>query len=219
MQPSAVGKWELRKVSGYPIENSIFTAEMTAINRVLEYLKTTTTVQEVVIFTDSLSAVQAIEAGESKARPNLTIEIINNLDEAGEERDSIVKFIGSPVMSAWKETRRQTHWPKKQPPMASVDLQVNPELQDAYADIENRVNEIWQTGWDDETKGRHYHAIEPNVDGKVKYREKDNRRKETLITRPPTGKVPTETLSVPDGDRARWQLAASVIARRPFNTG
>ena len=164
-----------------PDRNSIFTAEMTAICRTLEYLKTTT-LHDVVIFTDSLCAVQAIEAGESKARPNLTVEILNNLDELARRGQTCeIHWIPSHVgvegneeadILAKEATRHET-----------VDVEVNPELQDAYANIEARINNIWQDSWDDETKGRHYHAIEPNVDRKIKYRERDNRRKETFLTR------------------------------------
>ena len=165
-----------------PDRNSIFTAEMTAINRVLEHLKTATFHEEVVIFTDSLSAVQAIDAGESKARPNLTIEIINNIDELAKNgKQCEIHWIPSHVGVEGNEAADILA--KESTTHAIVDVHVNPELQDIYADIEMRINSLWQTRWDEETKGRHHHTIQPEVDGKIKYIDRNNRRKETFLTR------------------------------------
>jgi len=64
---------------GITDQSSVFTAELIAIEEALKWLLSKKITEPVVIFTDSLSSVEAIQSQTSNSKPNLIIGIVKLL--------------------------------------------------------------------------------------------------------------------------------------------
>ena len=68
--------------------------------------------------------------------------------------------------------------------LPEVTIDIEPELREQYKKLDQHTLELWQRRWDEETTGRHYHAIQPEVNKKNKLLvDRNNRAREVVITR------------------------------------
>ena len=169
-----------------PNGNTIYTAELIAIQQALNYIDTDIS-SRYIIFSDSLGVVRSIETGESRSRINLIDEIRTKIIELMKE--------GKEIEVHWLPSHVGVHGNEEADKLAkealnhdTVDVPLRRDLHDVYTEVDEITMTRWQQQWDDGDKGRHYHRIEQRVSRKIKYSERLNRRKETMITRMRLGK-------------------------------
>jgi len=165
-----------------------FAAELVAILLALEWVhseQNTDKVKLVTIFSDSLSAIDALEIGRSVCRPNLVNKILHVLAEIPNDRPITFVWIPSHIGIQGNEIvdRLATTATANE----RINLDIPLELKEAHKLVENFIFRRWQNAWDVCSTGQHYKAIEPLVSGKVKFTS-TNRRKEITITRLRLGK-------------------------------
>ena len=163
----------------------VYTAELIAICQVLgTCLKFK--IPRALIITDSLSALQSIENGLSKSRPNLLLEIqsiINSLTESRQE----ARFLWVPSHAGISENEKSDQLAKNALNKNQPTLSIPMELSEAASVIDRKITEKWQNRWDSETKGRAHYNIQPVVSTTMKFSCKA-RDQETLISRLRLGK-------------------------------
>jgi len=164
---------------------SVYASELKAILMALSWTRETNT-KDIVIFSDSLSALQSLKYGKSKTRPNLLQDIINILLEINQAMGSVTfAWIPSHVGVRGNETVDMEAKMALTKPAVESDIKL--ELQETKNIINNRVNNQWQEYWNNSATGQHYKQIQPHVDNTIKFTNK-SRRKETTITRLRLGK-------------------------------
>ena len=159
---------------------TVYTAEMVAIREALVYIKRNV-LGRVVVFSDSLSAIQSFSTERSNSRPNLTNDVISLIAEVKSEGIDIhicwiPSHIGIIEHDEADELARQAL------DKESIDTEIDFEMKEGYKLVDDHIMRKWQLNWETGRTGRFYHSIQPTVSKSVKYRSK-NRRKETIITR------------------------------------
>jgi ribonuclease HI len=164
---------------------SIYTAELVAIHEALRFIRDHK-ITKAIILSDSLSALQSLESGKSKCRPNLILEqqeLLLEIYNAGGK----IHFMWIPGHTGIDGNEQADKLAKLALQKDNIEINVPLELKEAYAEIEDISTLIWQNQWNNETTGRFYHEIEPIVSNKIKF-SSSTRDKETLITRLRLGK-------------------------------
>ena len=153
---------------GYRLRNgcSIFTAEVEAINKALTYVKVSTR-KSFVIFSDSMSVLQAIESQESKN------PLVNRVLQACQKILSNGKFI----TFCWLPSHRDIRGNEDADRAAKDALTKT----DVFMKIQPFISSLWQERWDKEV-GNKLHAIMPQIDEKY-YSGCTNRKDEVIINR------------------------------------
>src|SRR6218665_1653294 len=163
-------------------QSSVFTAELIAIEEALKLLFSKKIKEPVIIFTDSLSSVEAIQSQTSNSKPNFIIRIMKLLRSLYLENCSVTYvWIPSHVGIKGNEIADPLH--KEATSHSTIDIVVSMELKDAYNDIDNYIADLWQKDYDSQTTGLHYRTLVPMVNNKIKILNKYKRSKERLITR------------------------------------
>jgi len=161
---------------------SIFTAELTAIKLALLWIKNTEHLtksnQNIAIFSDSLSSLNAIKSGHSKHRPNLLTEIHRIIDSI----DNTITFVWVPSHIGLKYNEQVDSLAVDATKRQDIELPVKFELIEANIFIKNYIIKQWQILWDSGKHGRFYKQIEPLVSDKIKYLDV-RRKKDVTITR------------------------------------
>ena len=159
---------------GYRLRDgcSIFTAEVEAINKAWTYVKVSTR-QSFVIFSDSMSVVQAIESQESKT------PLVNRVLQACQKILSNGKFITFYI----KYIRGNEDADHAAKDVLSKAQPENFELPctDVFMKIQPFISSLWQERWNKEV-GNKLHAIMPQIDEKY-YSGCTNRKDEVIINR------------------------------------
>ena len=158
-----------------------YTAELIAIRQALQYLKTEKT-KSVVIYSDSLCALQALERRESKSRPNLIREVLelnHDINTAG----TTIRFHWIPSHVGLKGNERANSLAKEALDQPAVQINISKERLEMYNQIDDISRTRWQKQWDEGFVGRHYYAIQREVGKETRLSERMNRREETITTR------------------------------------
>ena len=162
--------------------NSILTAELVAIHRAITIIKASKDINHFIIFTDSLAAAQTIETGSSNSKPHLIEEISSNITELAKlGRTGEIHWLPSHIEIEGNEEADKAAKASLNHP--TIDVEIKPELHDIYPNIERKTLGLWQVRWDNDTKGRHYHQIQPEATRQIKFIDRKNRARETLLTR------------------------------------
>jgi ribonuclease HI len=164
---------------------SIYTAEMIAIKEALQYVRDHQ-ITKTLILSDSLSVLQSIETGHSPTRPNTLITVQSVIHDIY-KYNGIVSFMWVPSHVGIAGNERADKLAKLSLSNQQIDINIPLEIKEAYAEVDKQSLQAWQEKWNNETTGRHYHAIEPIVSNKIKY-TCTQRAKETYITRLRLGK-------------------------------
>ena len=164
---------------------TIFTAELTAIKLALQWVSVAlcNVSQQVAIFSDSLSSLQAIETGKSACRPDILADVLELITRV--KNRTVFVWVPSHIGISGNEAVDKLA--NTGVSAARVDLAIPLGVGEAKSIAESHVLNKWQLQWSDGETGRQYHAIEPKVTGGIKYVSK-NRRKEVRITRLRLGK-------------------------------
>ena len=155
---------------------SIFTAAVEAIDKALKYVKVSS-VERLVIFSDSMSVLQAIESQESKN------PLVNRVLQTCQEIISNGKFITFCWIPGRRDIRGNEDADRAAKDALSEAQPAHFELPCTYAFIKIQpfVSSLWQKRWDVEV-GNKLHAIMPQIDDKY-CSECTNRKDEVIINR------------------------------------
>ena len=163
---------------GYRLKDdcSIFTAEVEAINKALTYVKVSTR-KSFVIFSDSMSVLQAIESQESKN------PLVNGVLQACQEILSNGKFITFCWIPSHRDITGNEHADRAAKDALSKAQPTHFELPctDVFMKIQPFVSSLWQERWDKEVDIK-LHAIMPQIDEKY-YSGCTNWKDEVIIHR------------------------------------
>ena len=163
---------------GYRLRDgcSIFTAEVEAINKALTYVKVSTR-KSFVIFSDSMSVLQAIESQESKN------PLVNGVYQACQQILSDGKFITFCWLPSHSDIRGNEDADRAAKDALSKAQPENFEMPctDVFMKIQPFISSLWQERWDTEV-GNKLHAIMPQIDDKY-YSGCTNRKDEVIINR------------------------------------
>ena len=163
---------------GYRLRDccSIFTAEVEAINKALTYVKVSTR-KSFVMFSDSMSVLQAIERQESKN------PLVNRVLQACQEILSKGKFITFCWIPSHRYITGNEHADRAAKDALSKAQPTHLELPctDVFMRIQSFVSSLWQERWNKEV-GNKLHAIRPQIDDKY-YSGCTNRTDEVIINR------------------------------------
>ena len=165
---------------------SIFTAELTAIKFSLvwiqlQYLQNQLPPSKYVIYSDSLSSLQALKNIDCKNINELLDSILtihNQITQAG--HDVTMVWIPSHVDIAGNEEADK--YAKEAASMSILPLPHKINLADCYAEIEKYLIALWQIQYNSTDTATHYKQIEPVVNKKLKFSSK-NQKMERVITR------------------------------------
>ena len=155
---------------------SIFTAEVEAIDKALKYVKVSS-VERFVIFSDSMSVLQAIESQESK------IPLVNRVLQTCQEILSNGKFITICWIPSHRDITGNEDADRAAKDALSKAQPAHFELPctDVFIKIQPFVSSLWQKRWDKEV-GNKLHAIMPQIDDKY-YSGCTNRKDDVIINR------------------------------------
>ena len=164
--------------SGYRLRDgcSNFTAEIEAIDKALTDVKFSTR-KSFVIFSDSMSVLQAIESQESKN------PLVNRVLQACQEIFSNGKFITFCLIPCHRDITGNEHADRAAKDVLSKAQPTHFELPctDVIIKIQPFVSPLWQKRLDKEV-GNKLHAIMPHIDEKY-YSGCTNRKDEVIINR------------------------------------
>lgn len=156
-----------------------FDAEVVALIKALEWLEHTN-ISKCVLFSDSLSALQAIQSKDTQ-KSCLLQELfywLCNLQHLGIS----VSFAWIPGHAGLKGNE-MADWVAKQHSSESFEVLLPNSKTFVTGSIEHLINEMWQERWDKGHTGRFYYNIQKQVSEKVKCPFLYNRSKEVALTR------------------------------------
>ena len=166
------------KVLRLPDNTKIFTAEMVAILEALKFVLSKPPMSAV-IYSDSLSVVQALESGDGT--DGLHQEIKYCLFKLYCQGVHIsISWIPSHVGIRGNE--RVDTLAKNGLSMDDINYHIPPDVSDLDGIVKNMILAEWQAQWDSSCKGRFYYVLESKVSELVKYSD-PCRYKQTCITR------------------------------------
>ena len=143
---------------------SVFTTELIAIEYAIKWIRKNNN-PDSVIFTDSLSSVQAIHAGQSRTRPDKIDMILSLLDRAKSKGNIIhIEWIPSHVGIEGNELADFT---AKKAMQDGIKDKTKPAKNEIYSVINKAIMTKWQQQWDHppsgKYKGRHYYHLQRKV--------------------------------------------------------
>ena len=148
---------------------SVFTTELIAIEHAINWI-TDNNIIESVIFTDSLSSVQALRAGKSRTRPDKINRILTLLDSAKSKGNVIqIEWIPSHVDI---EGNEMADFTAKNAMINGAEDKTRPAKTEIYSVINKAIMSKWQQQFDHPPpdkkgvthyKGRHYYHLQRNV--------------------------------------------------------
>lgn len=134
---------------------------------------------EIVIFSDSKSALESISHKQSSLRPNILIDILVLLTNI--ERKVTLTWIPAHVNLLGNEIADKLA--KSALTHNNIDIALKFEAREIYTYVEKYIVKEWQKEWDDNTKTPNlYKSMENKVSREIKHNE-NNRKHQVLITR------------------------------------
>jgi len=140
---------------------TIFTAELMALKLALLWV-TNTLDEDVTIFSDSLSSLQALSTGKTDCRPNLLQEI----KELVSTYNKLITFVWIPSHIGIRGNETADKLANRATQNTEIDLDIGLELAEAYTLVENYTLQKWQNLWTNGTTGSHYRQIQKTVSKK-----------------------------------------------------
>jgi len=168
----------------YRLSNNltIYTAELIAIKQCLIWiqnmqgkLKDGT---EIVIFSDSKSALESIKSEKSKLRPNLLLDIMDTITKLNSK--IILVWIPAHVGLSGNEVADQLA--KSALQHSKIDLNIKFEARELYSMVDNYVLKCWQSEWTSSQSTTAYRSWHKSVSNSIKHSE-NTRQHQVLITR------------------------------------
>ena len=156
---------------------SVFTTELIAIEHAWILRGG---IQNSVILTDSLSAIQALQNGKSRSRPDKVDKILSLLNLASTVKFSIsIEWIPAHVGIEGNESADMA---AKEAMNTGIQDFTRPSKSEIYYTVNNAINKKWQSQWTHNNKGRMLHFGQPTVKTQCDVYS-TNRRLDTVYTR------------------------------------
>jgi len=163
-------------------KTSIITGELIAIYTALQFLQTTDiTKKEIVILTDSLTAIRLI-ADTKYSQNNIETEILQLMETLENQQKLDISIIWVPGHAGITGNERADRVAKTASEKSVVDIKTDNTIQELYSNIDIAIYAEWQKNYTSSATAQTYKKLEPVVNKNIKYME-NNRRKETIITR------------------------------------
>lgn len=168
---------------------TVFASELVAIYIAIKYVANNCNLnnfnnnRKIVIFSDSLSSIQAIESRASKSRPKLLNNIFNLVHKLGKN----IVIVWVPGHTDTKGNEVADKAAKEATTHTNIDFNCGFEHTETREIINDYVLKKWQVVWETDVRGSFYKQIETNVSFKVKFKNK-NRKIEVIGTRLRLGK-------------------------------
>lgn len=170
---------EFKISKGYKLDNKSdnYEAELFAILKALIWIEDNE-VNPSVIFTDSLSAIQAINS--RKSSPNIINEIYYTLYKI-QNKGIVTSIVWIPSHVGIKGNEEADKIARKYNG-EEILYKKETNKKELYKEIDKMAIEIWQDRWDNAEKGKFYYQINNKVKEKVDFHNQ-NRKKETTLSR------------------------------------
>ena len=139
--------------------SSVFTAELVAILKILQFFEDRPPFQ-LAIFSDSLSALQAIENGDSSS--DVVKEILYQLYMYASQ-GIVFNFIWIPSHVNILGNEMADKFAKQGLKRENVDFALVPDVFDLSDQVLDIIMAKWQEDWSSNSKGRFYFNIEPET--------------------------------------------------------
>jgi ribonuclease HI len=162
---------------------SIFAGELTAIKRSIEIYQqiSNSESENLSIFSDSLSVIQSFDSIKPCCRQNLLTSVLELVTKINFK--IVVIWVPSHIGIPGNEEADKLALAGASLPL--IQNNINYELSDANIQIENYIQNSWQSDW---SKSKSfYQTVEENVSKKIKFTNK-SRKKEVILTRLRLGK-------------------------------
>ena len=140
---------------------------MIAIEQTLEYIALSNN-QNFIIYSDSLSAIESIEAGSTISRPTLLERLLSKYSKV-KNQGKIVQIHWMPSHIGIQGNQRADDLAKTATQHQEIDIVIKKEIRDRYKEIDDITSKIWQARWDEGKTGRHCHNIQTTVGKAIKY--------------------------------------------------
>jgi len=135
------------------------------------------------IFTDSLSAIQALQSASSAVQSATMLSLLSSIDKL--QPPATLVWIPSHIGISGNEAVDKLA--KCGTQRSTIDIQLPYETKEEFANIDDYTQRRWQADYDANPAGQDYRALEPLVSNRVKFTA-PCRRKENVITRLRLGK-------------------------------
>ena len=113
------------------------------------------------IFTDSLSTIDNLASSRSRSRPNLLSDMIGLLHSINSQ--ITVVWILSHISITGNERADQLANMGCKSLRQHIDIHVGLELHKLYDRVATYINQLWQQAGNNETTGRHFYNVQPDV--------------------------------------------------------
>ena len=178
-------------------KNSIYTAELMAINKSIEWIKNeyyaggvrALKSREITVFSDSLSSLQALKSRNTGNRHGIIEKILNDINDL-KTKNICINICWIPAHCgvagnelADKAAKESLHNP-------NVQLHIPITKQDFTNIVKAKINNVWQDQWNRSMKGRWYYQINSKIQRNNTNTNKNlTRKEEIIITRLRFGKT------------------------------
>jgi len=171
-----------------PNHTTVHTAEIYAIKAAVEYVNNDDNRHDIniAIFSDSLSAIEAIEKSRLSTFTSTATDIVDII-HCLKNKNIYTKVIWIPGHVGIIGNELADRAAKKSTLKTSPTINLQPTILDKYRNIDQQIQSEWQKLYNSSNTGRHYKLLHPTVDSSIKY-SCCNRQQETLITRLRLGK-------------------------------
>ena len=105
--------------------------------------------EDICIFSDSLSSLQAISSGKSISRPNLLTEIFDLIRKYNRN----INFIWPPSHIGIKGNELADRLANLAISVDNIDIDIGLELSEAYDLVDRHITGKWQHNWETEATG------------------------------------------------------------------
>jgi len=157
--------------------STVYTSEIEAIKKALNFVKDQALTRDVIIFTDSLSAVQAL----NNIKNNVNDKNVKSICRLANNINANIKITWIPGHAGIPGNEEVDKLAKEATTHQTVDLAIPAGINELRERADKYMLSQWQIDYDNSPKGLHYKEIEPKVSLKTSKNLGENRRKECVI--------------------------------------
>ena len=159
-----IPKFNVKRKFVLPKESSVFCTELVAIFQCLSFLDSINPLElsDIVIFSDSQSALVSIQRLENGVKHSIIYDIINMYNSLCSKKIS-VKFCWIPSHCGIKGNETVDKLAKEAACGVGTSLSIAFDFCELYKFVDKFIMNIWQSYWEDDPNGRSYFTFHPEV--------------------------------------------------------
>lgn len=158
---------------------SVFAVEMFAILMALEWTEQISD-KEILICSDSVSALVSMEKGTSRSHLNLLYEVLFMNSRINRQGKNVI-FMWVPAHLGIQGNEKADKVAKEAIKKEDVEVNIKLSKSEGKGIVWRSVNQQWQQSWDNATKGRHLYEIQRKVG--ISRSRGANRKEQVIISR------------------------------------